>query len=448
MYRHLAVPRVDTLAYTATGLAWIDQEWLSELIFTAAYQLAHWAGVLLLTAAACALSITLLTFQLLRHLRFSAAVAWAAVTEVAISPHFLARPHVFSFLIIVCWLVILLDSYDSRKLELSSVLLAPLMILWANLHGSFVYGLGVYGVFFVFAFGEAATRHEYVRCRRLILACVIVSASAIITPYGINSVLVVLEISQFRFVLSHVSEWRSPDFQNYWLYSLYLVGLFTAALFFGVRVRGPRLALLGLNLLFGLAHLRGLVLFFLTAPILLAKPFALECSWLRANLLVNADERDGDPVLRTIRQTPFYIPVLFASIIIPATAWLRWDQLNTGPSQAVAPRMAVDFIEKTGLKGNVFNTYNFGGYLIFRGIPVFIDSRQPPYSDEFVHKAFDAIYVTDIAAGYGLLDHYRVSWAILVPKEPLAKVLRNNADWRELYSDKDAIVFTRNRPLN
>jgi hypothetical protein len=95
------------------------------------------------------------------------------------------------------------------------------------------------------------------------------------------------------------------------------------------------------------------------------------------------------------------------------------------------------------VKGNVFNSYIFGGYLISRGIPVFIDSRQPPYSDDFVHKAFDAVELNDISAAYNLLDQYRIAWTLLAPSEPLAKALKNDTRWRELYSDKDAAVFVR-----
>ena len=95
--------------------------------------------------------------------------------------------------------------------------------------------------------------------------------------------------------------------------------------------------------------------------------------------------------------------------------------------------------------GNVFNSYAFGGYLIFSGIPTFIDGRIPPYTDNFVRKYFEALNLADIKDAFQMLEYYNIGWVILRPTEHLAKALAENTLWNEVYSDKYSIVFVRRR---
>ena len=60
--------------------------------------------------------IGLLCLYLLQNLRFSVAIAWTAFSAVTISPHFLARPHIFSYVLLVIWMAKLLDAYDHNEL--------------------------------------------------------------------------------------------------------------------------------------------------------------------------------------------------------------------------------------------------------------------------------------------------------------------------------------------
>ena len=109
----------------------------------------------------------------------------------------------------------------------------------------------------------------------------------------------------------------------------------------------------------------------------------------------------------------------------------------------MAPKAALDFVSKAGITGNVFNSYNFGGYLIFKGIPTFIDGRAPPYTDEFLKEAFDAVGLADMKSAFQLLDQYKVTWVLLLPRDPLAKALVESDQWNEVYSDKYSVVIVR-----
>ena len=118
---------------------------------------------------------------------------------------------------------------------------------------------------------------------------------------------------------------------------------------------------------------------------------------------------------------------------------------RVSPPKSIAPKAAIDFVKRTNITGNVFNDYNFGGYLIFSGIPTFVDGRALPFGDAFIHKYFDAASLTNINRTFEMLDEYKVTWVILHPKAPLALALARSGLWDEAYSDKSSIVLVRRR---
>jgi hypothetical protein len=136
------------------------------------------------------------------------------------------------------------------------------------------------------------------------------------------------------------------------------------------------------------------------------------------------------------------IPAIGVAIASLATVY-SWGYMNSGPPRSVAPRAAIDFVKQNEITGNVFNSYDFGGYLIFSGIRTFIDGRVTPYTDDFLRKHAEAINLVDINEAFQLLDDYRVTWVLVRPTQPLAKALGRSALWNEAYSDNYSVVFVR-----
>ena len=161
------VPVADFYSYTAVGKRWISGQWLSEILLALAFKIAHWRGVVILSAVSCSAIIVLVFLYLVRNLRFSVAIGWMALTALAITPHFVARPHIFSYILLLIWVIILLDSYDSEDFRPSTPILSLLMILWANMHGSFTIGLLLLYVFAGFSCYEKFVQRDYIRCRNL-----------------------------------------------------------------------------------------------------------------------------------------------------------------------------------------------------------------------------------------------------------------------------------------
>jgi hypothetical protein len=446
IFDNARVPVVDFYSYTASGQRWIAGQWLAEILLALAFNAAQWRGVVIVSAAAFSAIISLEFIYLLRHFRISVAIGWTALTALAIIPHYVARPHIFSFILLLSWVIILLDSYDTKDFRPSTGVLCLLMILWANVHASFTIGLLLLYVFAGFSCYEKFVQHDYIRCRGISLTVLAVSASALLTPYGVDSALLVLQLMSMKFTIAHTVEFLSPNFQAYRYFLFYFVALAAGMAGLGVQLRGPRLVAFIMMMFVGLSHVRGLVMFFLLAPIILARPILARATWLRAEHLVDGQSSEApnklDPVLLYLMKRPVTMPAIFLALAAVVTVH-SWHEINIGPPKDIAPDAAIDFVRRAGITGNVFNSQAFGSYLIFEGIPPFIDTRTPPYTDDFVRRYYNAVNLEDIDGAFRLLDEYKVQWILLGPNDPLVKVLIRSALWNEVYLDDYSVVLVR-----
>jgi hypothetical protein len=185
-------------------------------------------------------------------------------------------------------------------------------------------------------------------------------------------------------------------------------------------------------------------MFFFLAPIVLARPASTCARWLAPQLSetqTSDSERALDPVLRFLERRSLAILAgcMAVAALITVSTWWR----DVCPPEDIAPKGAIDFVQRKNITGNVFNDYKFGGYLIFSGIPTFVDGRGLPFGDAFLHKYFDTVNLVDINRAFGMLDQYDVAWVILQPVQPLAKALVRSGLWDEVYSDKFSIVLVR-----
>src|SRR5476651_1006198 len=152
--QHQAVPSVDPLSQTMRGEHWVAFEWLSQVAYAAALWLGGWTGVIALAAAALAAAFGLLTRFLLRQWQPVPTLIAVLAAFVLASPHILARPHVLALPLMVAWVASLIRAVDEKRSPPWHML--PLMTMWANLHGSFTFGLAMVGA----VEGETAVRSE------------------------------------------------------------------------------------------------------------------------------------------------------------------------------------------------------------------------------------------------------------------------------------------------
>src|SRR5262249_18356443 len=142
---HGTVPTTDPFSHTFQGAPWTAHEWLSEVLFATAYSLGGWGGLRILVGLAGMGATFLMARGLLKHFNPVPALNALMIVPGNLAVAADARPQFLAFPIMVAWLSELLEA--RRQNRAPGWILLPLMVLWANLHGSFIFGLALIGPF-------------------------------------------------------------------------------------------------------------------------------------------------------------------------------------------------------------------------------------------------------------------------------------------------------------
>jgi hypothetical protein len=116
------------------------------------------------------------------------------------------------------------------------------------------------------------------------------------------------------------------------------------------------------------------------------------------------------------------------------------------PDDRATAASALAAVRELHVQGKVFNAYQFGGYLIFQGIPVFIDSRSDMYGDIFLKTFIDATLIEDRTLP-ALLQRYDIDWTLFPADGHAVGVLDHMAGWKRVYADDSAVVHVRTAAL-
>ena len=437
-----AIPYVDHFSHTMKGAAWHPHEWLGELLFAIAYAKGGWAAVVICASAAFAAALALLSRYLLRFVEPIYMLGAIALTYSLVAPHLLARPHVLMMPFLVAWGIGLLNAHDENRAP--SLSLLPAMTVWANVHGSFVFGLTLAAAVGVGAIIPAKGRRRQVAIQWSMFLAASVGA-ALITPFGAAGLMYPFTVNDMSFALSVISEWQSPNFQK--LQPLQLCLFVVAA---AVLTRGLRLSFLRMALLLGLLHLalkhvRHGDLLALLAPLILARPISEQ--WLVASVN-NADTSAVDRWFRRLIPPPSVAGVVLGSLVLVLASWaaVRSDTLR--PPAKVAPQAALAALQASGISGRGLNSYEFGGYLIFSGIPTFIDGRADLFGDDFLRTYVNSLNLNGQGGGLKqLIKQHDIQWTLLRPGSPAIEFLDQLAGWRRVYSDRDVVLHMRGSEL-
>jgi hypothetical protein len=429
---HRAFPHVDMFSATMAGAPWIATAWLSQLLYAGAHAVAGWGGVVVLAAAAIAAAFALLAHFLLQKLAPRPAIILVGAGFVLAAPHLTARPHALALPLMVVWAGVLMNAVDYRRAP--PLALLPVMTLWANLHGSFTLGLALVAPLAFEAWWSAGDARRETALRWLRFGALALLA-ACVTPYGPEPILVAWRMLDLGQVLSLIEEWQPQNFSR--------IGGFEACLLFGLGFalyRGIVLPPLRIVVLLGLLHLalsqsRHADMLGLLAPLVLARPLAAQVG--------SAQERADDPSAPSSG--------LASAILVACLAALTWVLAGTNlwtPRAQISPVAAVAAI-KARNAGPVLNNYGFGGYLIYAGVPPFIDGRTDQlYGEKFLVRYYRAVALSDVGDFEHLLDEYGIGATLLYPTTPAVGLLDRMDGWQRVYADDVAVVHVRRASMH
>jgi hypothetical protein len=422
---HNALPHVDIYSFTKAGEPWISSSWLAQVLYAESYELAGWTGPIVLAAISIAASFALLVFMLSRRISSTYAILIAFAALLLSANHFLARPHVLAWPVMVAWVSGLVSASDRRQAP--SFWLLPLIALWANLHGGFLFGLALVAPFAFDAVWNAESSQRKPLALRWIAFGIGALAACCATPYGWGSILASRKILELGDLLHIIYEWMPADFSRLSTFEGCVLLLIAGALYRGIKLSPPRIILVLGLLQMALSHVRNIEIFALLMPLVLLTPVS-------SQLGLQAD--------RFVRMAFPTASAATLAAIIGVSTWAFVANRKFSPPANQSPAAAVDVLKDLNAK-RILNDLPFGGYLISRELPVFIDGRAELYGEQFEMTYFHAMQLQDVNLLLTMLKKYDIDAVMLTPSTPAATLLDHQDGWRRVYSDENAVVHVR-----
>jgi hypothetical protein len=425
-----ALPRTDAFAWTTAGRPWLDQNWGAQLLLYGIWRLGGFPLVAVVNALLSVAAWGLVAAACRRRTANLRVIAGAIlIGYVAAVATFSARPQMFSLLLFAAELYLLEAARTRPRVALAIPLL---MVLWANLHGAFIVGIGL----LVIEVAAATWRRDRPGVVRHLVVTVASVAALLVNPWGVRVLGYALSLPTSRLITGQVSEWGPTNVRQLpGVLILPAIGVLVVAL---VRAPAPQRVpeqLLRMALLGGLAFwaVRGLAWFGLALPVTL-------CALARPHPPRPAAADRGSPALNGL------VLVALAVALAAATPPVQRTLFGPRPELASAPVATADWLAANPQAGRMFNYQRWGSYLEFRLGPrtqVGFDSRvELPPADRWDR------YLAVVAGRWDterLLEGWGVDQVVTSRQATpaLIELLESSGRWRLAFSMGDQLVYQR-----
>ena len=446
------LPATEPFMPLSSDIPFVDTAWLSQLIGYAAYCTVGAPAIQFLYAASITFCVGLLVWRFYNRTQNAIlsllgcpVFAWVNWQQLLI-----VRPQLAG---LACFVSLLVLLTARRWSHVNWFAVPALFVLWANLHGSFPVGLAMLGCFclgrgcdvlrrtrrFSSLFGDR-------QVRRYFLLGELAAVAVLMNPYGLGLYAEVLSISS-NSNLADLVEWEPLHLRMRQGQAATAVAL---ALILVCRMSPRRVSTSELLLLVGL----GAGALWVSRMIVWWAPVAGYFLVLHSNSLwrrIRGERSEREPSPRSGMWA--VVSVGFAWISFAYTPFgISLLHGNEQPLQASVskstPVGAVEYLKKHPSEGQVFNTYEWGDYLIWAGprqIQVFVASHAHLVPEEVWQ---DYMHVINGASGWeSTLDQYSVKTLVLnsVQQTMLINRLHKHEDWQVGYEDNQSVVFVRGK---
>lgn len=475
--QHGFVPGWDILSCTIAGKPWVNHEWLFQVF---AYQISRMFGMDgLITMQSLVVAFTFLVLLFLGYSRERQWLVVFALLQVLIvyETRFTIRPDIFSLLFFALYIYILSLHLNKRWMPYALVII---QILWTNMHGFFFFGplLVLVGVIAEFlkrrlkmpyeynSIGRL-TDNEYASLKKMLFLVILASClnplglQGAWYPFGVffhlagdNSVFFKY-IVELQRPMTPKTIW-TDQYLNYKI----LILLSGVSLVFNRRkIDISSVMVWGVFLAFSLVAIRNLV-FFAVAAYLVLMVNAISIPW--KNIVPLHFSSDRFKFMTGIPCKIFLIVwMIDHGMQIASNGYFDFDTYTHkreyfGINKHVYPAKAVDFLVRHDIKGNFFNDFNSGAYMVGRVFPrikVFIDGRTEEYGSIFF-DTYQKIWQQGKSEVFKPLERrYHITGALLnnahqeIPA-PVLRMFYSFKNWSIVYFDYDGVIFLKQTPAN
>jgi hypothetical protein len=451
--------QTDVFSHTRAGQPWVNHSWLSQVILYLLFHHFRYFGLGLFQALVVTLAFAFVYAQMEGDVFTRAFILVLAAATSAVV--WIARPQLLSFLLTaaLCYLLYLYKWRGVNRLWL----IPPLFVLWVNLHAGYALGFIVLAGFVageVFnnllawispSKGEGENGDPIVPWRGVGLVALISLLSflcLLLNPNTTRMWVYYLDTVRIGVLQDFIQEWRSPDFHP--LYTHPFIWLLLATLaaigLSGRRVDGSDLALVAGFTYASLLAGRNMGPFALvTAPVLSRHAHAALQRWLGATGgWLRPPQRTGRPPAASLVLVNWLLLALVLGAAGVKVALPLRAGFNVEHERRTLPASAVEWIQEQRPPGPMFNSYNWGGYLIWHlwpDYPVFVDGRTDLYGDELLGQYLDVRFARP---GFQeVLDDHGVNFVLTEAGGFTDNFLALDDSWTPAYSDEVAVIYVR-----
>jgi hypothetical protein len=452
-----AVPTQDLFSYSRAGAPWFAWEWLTDVIYAALFQMGGLKAIVLASGLMIGLfAVIVLRYTLWRGANMLLAVFTTLLAVGASSMHFLARPHLFTLLLVpVCVWVL---EADRREKTGWLWALIPVTILWTNLHGGFVIFLALIALLVAGSAleawlgnglrGDPGDDLGWGNVRRyglLLLGC---SLGSVINPYGIRLHVHIIEYLRADWIQNVVQEFEAPTFRNegqLQYEALLLGGLILIGFLLQKRRWTEALWILFLAHASLISVRHAPIYATVAAPLIalqLSQWWSASAARMKKSQALRILYQLGTDLSPGVRRTSLW-PAVFILALVVVDAPFKWPR--DFPSEVFPTGMIHQYAGLVGT-GRLLTTDQWGDYIIYSFYPrqkVFVDGRS-----DFYGEAFAGQYLHLLQGAYdwqAIMDRNGFTIALLPANWPLSSLLKQDPSWRVVADDHRSMLFERLR---
>lgn len=420
----------DIFSYTRFGAEWVNAFWISEVLVYVIYEIAGYFGLTFFVSITGLFTFYLISRRLSGNIFLNSFILILAAITAA--PIWGPRPQILSF-----FLIAVLDDWLIKKRK--HWLLLPLFVLWANIHGGWIWGFLLIIAHVTGKIIQQLINQEknWDEIKSLIGWSALSGLAIGINPNGLA--IWNLPFQQINVSLQ-IQEWLSPDFHRIDFHPfLWMIFLLLISAPFSKKQKWSQLFKV-----IGFAYLtffsqRNIALFAIVAVPLLS-------DWMNATLQHFQKEKRLKPIIQLPRPFRLLInSILVFTLTITAFGNAYFVSLPENVDTNY-PVNAIQWIKENQPKGNLFNSYNWGGYILWTlpEYPVFIDGRADLYGNEIISQWQNVVNADENA--FEVLEKWNIDIIFIEPYWDVVKLLEENPNWQKSYQDEKSIILIRVNP--
>jgi len=440
-------PYQDVFSYTPTLKPWVYHEWLTGVLLYKIYHIFGPPGLQILKYVTALLTVWImyLTVRKRGGDYLGVFVVLFVIQGFLVLGYSPVRAQIFTWAFFALTLYLLENARIKEKYG-GLWLLLPIQVVWCNLHGGFLSGLGLIGIY---ALGESIKRRSV---QPYLFILLFAGLATLINPYGwVYWKYLITAITMPR---PEINEWVSVIgafqrgvFKSELIYIASVILFSFLFLLWTPKKEFTPILALGFTLFLGLRHIRHIVFFLI-----------LIGAYLPSSLSILFERFRNDPKISPlIDHLGLKILTILLLILLPYFSIIiaKQDPLSLRVPEKIEPNSksniyypvgAINFIKEKGIKGDILGEFDWGEYLIWSLYPqclVSLDGRyETVYPAGLCKEYFNFIYGRDTWRTF--LEKYPPQMILIRSNSKIYFLLSSEPDWRLIYIDSGSALFIKN----